>query len=120
MDKKSKSKVDGELKDVAGSTQSGTPSSNEEKMQNTSATLESSQTRPQNQIGFQPTRPLGESEETTNARLVVTFAAKLGALVAWKRLELADGREVFALCFPTNLWTTNAQGELVPKKASQE
>lgn len=120
MDKKSKSKVDGELKDEAGKTQSAMPSSNEEKTQNISATSENSQTRPQSQIGFHPTQALGEIDEiTANVQVLTAFASKLGALVVWKRLALGDGQEVFALCFPTDLWTTNAQGELVPKKASK-
>lgn len=89
-----------------------TPSSNGAKGKSTSATLESS-VEAKSQIGFQPTKPLELDENTTNAKLVVTFAAKLGALVVWKRLELADGREVIALCFPTNAWGTNEKGELV-------
>jgi hypothetical protein len=92
------------------------PLSNEVKTKSNVATSESSVTPKQSQMGFLPTKALGEPETTTNARLVVTFAEKLGALVTWKKLELADGTEVIALCFPTNAWTTNAANELVVKE----
>lgn len=113
--KQSKSRVHGELKDEAGSTQSATPSSSEAKKQNISGTSGSSQIQAQSQVGFLPTKALGEPETTTNARLVVTFAAKLGSLVEWRKIQLADGREVFALCFPANVWGTNELGELEVK-----
>jgi hypothetical protein len=109
----SKSKAPGGSNEEAGKRQSGTQSSSAAQARNTSATSGNSQTPPQSQIGFQATKPLGEPEETTNARLIVTFAAKLGALVEWRKIALADGREVYALCFPTNAWTTNQDGELV-------
>jgi hypothetical protein len=115
MNNQSKSKATGELNGVEEKQRLAMQSSSEEKTKITLATLESSQS-PKNQIGFQPTKPLELDEETTNAKLVVTFAAKLGALVVWKKLELADGTEVIALCFPTNSWTTNATGELVTKR----
>ena len=98
-----------------GKQLSATQSLSAAKPKSTSATSGSSPTQARNQIGFQPTKPLELDEQSTNAKLVVTFAAKLGALVVWKKLELADGTEVIALCFPTNAWGTNADGELVVK-----
>ena len=111
---KSKSKAIGESNAEEGKPPLATPSSNEAKTKTTSDTLASSQGQ-KNQIGFQATKPLDMDEKTANAKLVVTFAATLGASVFWKKLELANGQEVFALCFPTNAWTTNAEGELVTK-----
>lgn len=111
---KQQSKAHGAQSDVDEKTQSVLLSSSEAKTKNISDTLENS-AGAKSQVGFQPTKALREPEETTNARLVVTFAAKLGALVTWRKIELVDGSVVFALCFPTNAWTTNAEGELVAK-----
>jgi hypothetical protein len=111
---KSQSKAHGVSSDVEESTLSVSQSSNGAKAKNTSATLENT-VEAKSQIGFLPTKPLEEAKETTNARLVVTFADALGELVFWRKVELVDGQEVFALCFPTNAWTTNAKGELVVK-----
>lgn len=112
---KQTSKVRGESSDGVGKQLLVSQSSSVAKAKNTSDMLDNSPTQARSQIGFQATKPLAEPKETTNARLVVTFATELGELVFWKKLELVDGQEVFALCFPTNSWTTNAQGELVIK-----
>ena len=54
--------------------------------------------------------------DVTNAsRLLQALSTKLGALVEWKKLELADGREAIALVFPLDKWTVDAETkELVP------
>ena len=54
---------------------------------------------------FQPT-PNSEIETPNLAysRIVQAFAAKLGALVFWRRIKLGDGQEVYALCFPVRKW----------------
>lgn len=113
--KQSKSKVSGELSEGEEKTQSGMLSSSGEQGKNISDTLESSATQVRSQVGFQPTKALGEPETTTNARIVVTFANALGALVQWRKIELVDGSVVIALCFPTNVWEISPNNELVVK-----
>jgi len=112
----SKSKAHGVLKQESEKQLQATQSSNVGKTVTISDTLESS-AEAKSQVGFQPTeayKALGENKATTNARLVVTFAAELGELVSWHKVETPNG-EVFALYFPTSKWTTNALGELVVK-----
>lgn len=110
---RSKSEARGAQKDVEEKTPLESLSTKEVKTANTLDTLESSVSQT-SQVGFQPTKALGEPEETTNARLIVTFAAKLGTLVSWHKVETPNG-EVFALYFPLDKWATNAAGELVAK-----
>ena len=44
-------------------------------------------------------------QDVPNAvRLIQALGAKLGALVFWRKVELADGQEVYALCFPVSSW----------------
>lgn len=50
------------------------------------------------------------------ARLIQALAAKLGALVEWKKLTLGDGRQVYALIFPIGKWDVDPQTkELLPR-----
>ena len=121
MNKKSESKAIGESNAEAEKQLSDMPSSSEEKLPNILATSANTPD-PQSQIGFLPTNPLDIDEETANAKLVVTFAQKLGALVTWRRLELADGQDVIALCFSMDKWTVGNNNELVAKlrKPSEE
>lgn len=50
------------------------------------------------------------------ARLIQALAAKLGALVEWKKLTLGDGREVYALIFPVGKWDVDpVSKELLPR-----
>jgi hypothetical protein len=112
----SKSKVHGDLKSESEKLPLATQSSDVDKTAIILDTSESSASQ-KSQVGFQPTeayKALGESKATTNARLVVTFAAELGELVSWHKLETPNG-VVFALYFPTDKWTTNELGELVEK-----
>jgi hypothetical protein len=118
MAQKSKSKASGESSVGAEKQRSATPSTSAARLPSTLATLESSQ-NPPSQIGFQPTPALGEIDDLTASLQVLTaFASKLGALVLWKRLELADGREVIALCFPLDKWEVTPNGSLGVLKAS--
>ena len=116
----SKSKAPGELSVVEERTQLDTQSSNEEHRPNISGMSASSQIPPISQIGFQPTKTLGEVDETTtNAKILTAFVDKLGALVEWRSLSLADGRKVFALCFPADKWQIEG-GELVPVRSAKD
>jgi hypothetical protein len=116
MAKKSKSKVNGGLSAGAEKQQSATQSTNEVRLPSTSATLESTQD-PKSQIGFQPTQALGEIDDVSaNTQVLTAFASKLGALIAWRRLQLVDGQEVIALCFPLGVWEISPNGGLVIKK----
>jgi hypothetical protein len=50
------------------------------------------------------------------ARLIQALAAKLGTLVEWKKLSLKDGRKVYALVFPVDLWEVDpTTKELLPR-----
>lgn len=57
-------------------------------------------------------QPISNSvEKSPNAvfvRIIQAFAAKLGTLVEWRKIELGDGREVYALCFPLSRWEVDA------------
>lgn len=55
-------------------------------------------------------------QDAPNAsRLIQALAGKLGGLVEWKRLTLGDGREVYALIFPTDKWHVDSESkELLP------
>lgn len=39
-----------------------------------------------------------------HAKIISAFAAKLGALVEWRKVSLRDGREGYALFFDTDKW----------------
>jgi len=87
-------------------------STNEANKKSTSATL------------GETAQPKTNSQRSNNSALdgpealgnmIIAFGAKLGVLVFWKKLELIDGREVYALCFPTTKWKTGEKGELIPK-----
>lgn len=56
-------------------------------------------------------------QDVPNAvRLIQALAAKLGALVEWKRLKLGDGREAYALVFPVSKWEVDpVSKELKPR-----
>lgn len=56
-------------------------------------------------------------QDAPNAvRLIQALAGKLGALVEWKKLTLADGREVYALVFPVSKWLVDPESkELQPR-----
>jgi len=119
MDRKSKSKVTGESSGEAERLQLGTQSSKEASTdkqadQNTLATSANTPD-PASLMIFQPTMPLEVDETTANAKLIATFASNLGALVFWKRLELANGQDVIALCFPMDKWLVSSANELVMK-----
>jgi hypothetical protein len=57
------------------------------------------------------------SQDAPNAaRLIQALGAKLGTLVEWKRLTLKDGRQVYALIFPTDKWHVDPKTkELLPR-----
>jgi hypothetical protein len=69
----------------------------------------------QSPTGFQATIQSDQSKSTSNAWLIIEIAKQIKDKTFWKRLELNDGREVFALCFPTNVWTSNTSGQLVER-----
>ena len=112
-----KSKAPGELSVEDEKTRSDTPYTGAEPRPNISGMLESIPNQATSPIGFQATKPSKDSEETTNARIISTFADKLGALVEWQRLTLKDGREVYALCFPVRSWEISPNGELQPVRS---
>jgi hypothetical protein len=120
MSKRSRSKVTGELSAAGEKQQSATQSSKEESASkqespNTSATSASSQS-PQSPTGFRVTQSSVEIDDVSaNVQVLTALATKLGALVEWKRLELGDGREVIALCFPLEKWVVDPAGTLAKK-----
>ena len=118
MTKKSKqSKVTGASNAEAGKQPLAMLSSSEEPLSNILGMLGRDQIQEANQIGFQPTPALVEIDETTaNVQVLTAFAVKLAKLVEWRRLELADGREVIALCFPLGVWQISPNGTLVLQK----
>jgi hypothetical protein len=116
MNKRSKSRAAGESNGEAEKQQLDTPSTSVERPSSTSDTSGNSP-NPKSLIGFQTTKALGDLDrDTANARLVITFASELGGLVEWKRLTLADGREVIALCFSLGAWEITPNGELAMRR----
>jgi hypothetical protein len=115
---KSKSNPAGASSDVDEKEPSVMPSTDEAPRPSISDTSASSPTQATNQIGFQPTKNSVVDETTTNAQLITAFAGKLGSLVEWRRLTLADGRTVIALVFPTDHWQVDpVSSELKPVRS---
>lgn len=112
---RSKSKAAGASSGGRARAQSGTQSSSAAKSAGTLDTSASTAGQ-KSRLIFQPTESWHLDAESTNAQIVVAFATKLGALVQWRKIELADGSVVLALCFPLSEWSTNAEGELVRKR----
>lgn len=65
---------------------------------------------------FQATPNSQTPPNLAHSRIVQAFAAKLGTLVFWRKVQLGDGQEVIALCFPTLLWEVDpVSKELKPR-----
>jgi hypothetical protein len=112
VNKNSNSTPDGGLKDETTETLPASQSSNEESR----STSDTSVTTPEakSQKGSQPTPNLRDAPNA--ARLIQALGAKLGKLVEWKKLTLGDGREVYALIFPTDKWHVDpVSKELLPR-----
>lgn len=74
----------------------------------TSATTQSQKTDSQHTVNFQ---------DVPNAvRLIQALAGKLGKLVFWRKIELGDGEEVFALCFPVRSWEIDSVSSELKQK----
>lgn len=59
---------------------------------------------------------LKTSDAVEKSRIIQALANALGELVFWKKVELADGQEVYALCFPVRKWEVDpVSKELKPK-----
>lgn len=59
---------------------------------------------------------LKTSDAVEKSRIIQALANALGELVFWKKIELADGQEVYALCFPVMKWGIDpVSKELKPK-----
>ena len=117
MDKKSKSKATGALNAEEEkqplAMQSSSEASTRKQANQTISDMSENSPSQRSPLGFQPTQALGEIDETTaNVQVLLAFADKLGGLIFWKKLELADGQEVFALCFPLSKWSVNSSGGL--------
>ena len=96
-----------------------TPSTNAELPLDTLATSAST-AKVKSLNGFPPTPNLSNDPNVIYSRIVRTFAAKLGELVEWRKLALADGREVLALCFPLGKWVVTDTNALVPLVETKE
>jgi hypothetical protein len=107
----SKSNQAGASKDETTETRRASQSSN---VENPSTSVMSATTpKAKSPRDSQPTINL---QDNTNAvRLIQALAGKLGTLVEWKKLTLGDGREVYALIFPTGNWQIDPNSkELLP------
>lgn len=63
----------------------------------------------------QLTPNLGEIPNAIRMIGALSSSKAMKPLVEWRRLELADGSEVFALCFPLDRFEVSAGGDLVLK-----
>jgi hypothetical protein len=108
----SKSNQVGVLKDETTATPQGLQSTNAESP-STSATSDT--TAKAKSPKDSPATP--NLQDIPNAtRLILALVGKLGALVEWKKLTLADGREVYALVFPVSKWHVDPETkELQPR-----
>jgi hypothetical protein len=113
VNKNSNSIQDGDLNGETTETLPVSQSSNEES-RSTSDTSDTTQSRKPSQKDSQPTPNLRDAPNA--ARLIQALGAKLGKLVEWKKLTLGDGREVYALIFPTDKWHVDpVSKELLPR-----
>lgn len=70
---------------------------------------------PSEKTDSQPTKN-SPNEVETQVGILLAFAAKLGKMVEWRKIELGDGREVFALCFPLSTWKVDdVSKKLMPR-----
>jgi len=105
------SSLAGVLKGETTVPQPGMPSTNAES-QSISVTLAS--TVPQNQSSL-TTHNSPVKQNLTHAKIISAFAAKLGALVEWRSIELGDGRTGWALFFDEKKWLVDpVSKELTP------
>ncbi len=111
------SKAATESKKDPKNIQSGLPSSGEAHQSTISDMLEKIAIPTPNLIGFQAIRHLEVDEATSNAWLSIAFALRLGDLVSIQKLDVDGLGETFAICFPSDKWTTDSKGELVRKAA---
>jgi hypothetical protein len=113
VNKNSNSIQDGGSKDEMTETLQASQSSNEES-QSTSGISATTQSPKASQKDSPPTPNLRDAPNAS--RLIQALAAKLGKLVEWKKLTLGDGREVYALIFPTDRWQVDpVSKELLPR-----
>jgi hypothetical protein len=113
VNKNSNSTPDGDLNVETTETLPASQSSNEES-QSTSVTSVTTPSPKTSQKGSQPTPNLRDAPNA--ARLIQALGAKLGNLVEWKKLTLGDGREAYALIFPTDKWHVDpVSKELLPR-----
>lgn len=113
MTKQSKSTPSGGLNAATTETPQVSPSSGEGRRPDTSGMSVTTPDPKTNQKGSQPTVNL--QDVGNNVRLLQALAAGLKDNVFWRKLELKDGQEVIALCFPTSKWQVD-QKELKLKK----
>lgn len=111
----SKSNHSGESKDETTETPQASQSSNGGRS-SISDTLGIT-AQPNQDFPPMPNSPdLKTNDAVEKSRIIQALANALGELVFWKRVELADGEEVFALCFPVRKWEVDrVSKELKPK-----
>lgn len=114
------SKANGELKPGMTENPPASQSSSEEltrtqKNQSTSDTSGTTPTPTTSPGTSQPTPNLAEIPNTVKMIGALSTSKAMKPLVEWRRLELADGSEVFALCFPLSKWELTPGGDLVQK-----
>lgn len=110
----SQSNHNGESNEGTTGTPQGSQSSNAAKL-SISDTLDIT-AHPNQDYPPMPNSPSPNSAALEKSRIIQALAGALGELVFWKKVELADGQEVFALCFPVRKWGIDpVSKELKPK-----
>lgn len=111
MTKKHKSSQTGVLKEGTTETQQDMQSTNGA---NPSISVTLASTAPPNP-NSQLTPNSLVNPHLTHVRIIGAFAAKLGALVEWRKIELGDGRTGYALFFDAKKWLVDpVTKELTP------
>lgn len=118
MTRKQKLDRSGELKDVMTDTQQDTRSSSAglTPLAENPHTLVMSGSIPPLSPSFQATPNSKKiSPNVTHSKIITAFAAQLGALVEWRKIELGDGRTGWALFFDEHKWLVDPfTNELTP------
>lgn len=107
MTKSKRSTQNGVLKDETTASRRDMPSTNAASQSISATSGITASTRTASQL-------TPNSPPNADFRLLHAIAAKLGALVIWRRFALGDGRKGWALFFDDKLWQAK-DGELWPR-----
>jgi hypothetical protein len=111
----SKSNQHGESKDETTAIPQALPSSNVARPSISDTSGITAQTNQDYPLMPNSQSPTSEAA-MEKSRIITALAKALGTLVFWRKVELGDGQEVYALCFPVRKWEIDpVSKELKPR-----